>query len=227
MNRFGITRVKMRPKTLKRKTVIRMNEVSSQYFRQLTDDSVDLWNKVEELSDRYFGDMLFKPGSITYKYIEEEGQSGTSRPDLPEELEFFSYDRYDFKVQSLPEYVSGYYDNTDGRQEFCVNVTHKDDDDTILHELIHLHEDALSSLPYYRDVVFISLYWDLKRMVPDLDTVIRRFPTVLNETGSSDQSGEHSILFLLKSLDIDIRKGQKLGTVFGYDLSLKHGQDQD
>lgn len=171
--------------------------------------------------------MLFKPGSITYNYIEEDGQEGRVRPDLPGVLEHFTYDCIDFKVESLPDYVGGYFDNTDGKQVFCVNVTHKDDDNTIIHELIHLHENVLSSVPFFRDVVFISLYWDLKKRVPDLDGMIREFSNIWNETSISEYGGEHSVLFFLKSLDIDIKKGQKLGTVFGYDLSKKREQSQD
>ena len=217
--------MKIRPKVLTKKTVVNMKGKTIQGFRQMSQDSIDLWSKVEELSEEYFGDMLFKPGSTTSKYMEGETQEGTILAGLPEQLEYFSYEDYDFKVRPLPDYIAGYFDDTDGEQVFCINTTHKDDENAILHELIHLHENVLTSFPFFRDVVFMTLYYALKRKVSGLDTVIRDFSNVWNETDLYDQGGEHSILFLLKSLDIDVRKGQKLGTVFGYDLTQKHSQD--
>ena len=219
--------MEMRPKVLKKKNIIRMKNGSIREYKQSSLNSVDLRNKVEELSEQFFGDMLFKPGSITFDNIKKWEQEGKAIADLPEELQFFSYDCIEYKVADLPDYVGGYYDNTDGEREFCVSVTHENDEDLILHELIHLHEDVLSSFPFYRDVVFISLYWDLKAKIPDLDTMIRDYLTGWSKTELSDLGGENSVLFFLKSLDLDLRKGQELGTVFGYDLSGRHEHDQE
>ena len=39
---------------------------------------------------------------------------------------------------------------------------------------------------------------------------------MLTESGLYEAGGLHDVLFLLKSFDLDIRKGYDLGTVFGY-----------
>ena len=207
--------------------MIRMNDKTIQDIEQLSEESMKLWNTVEELGEKYFGDMLFERGSTTSTFLECEYQGRNCLASLPPVLEYFSYEWFDFTVRSLPDNVGGHFDDTDGKQELCVIISHKDDENVILHELIHLHEAVLSSVPFCRDLVFLSLYWDLKEKVSDLDTIIKGFGNVWNETSLYDDGGEHSVLFLLKSLDLDLRKGQKLGTIFGYDLmkKLEHSQN--
>ena len=47
-------------------------------------------------------------------------------------------------------------------------------------------------------------------------TILHELGHILNETELQSQGGTHDILFLLKSFDLDLRKGYPLGTVFGY-----------
>lgn len=92
-----------------------------------------------------------------------------------------------------------------------------DDDATILHELIHLHEYVINDLPmYFHDMVFWALYKDLKKKIPQLDEIITGHAHMLTEATLYSRGGLHDILFLLKSFDLDIRMGYPLGTVFAY-----------
>ncbi|MCD8379618.1 MAG: hypothetical protein LUC95_04675, partial [Lachnospiraceae bacterium] len=83
--------------------------------------------------------------------------------------------------------------------------------------MIHLHEFVLNDLPmFYHDAYFYCLYKSLKNQIADLDDRIEARGHLLNEQQLYRQGGLHNILFLLKSFDLDLKKGYKLGTVFGY-----------
>ena len=92
-----------------------------------------------------------------------------------------------------------------------------DDDVVILHEMIHLHEFVVNSTPmYYHDALIWGLYANLKHKIKDIDKMINRHIHLLNEQSIHHRGGVHDLLFLLKSIDLDIKRGYPFGTVFGY-----------
>ena len=94
---------------------------------------------------------------------------------------------------------------------------YKDDDSVVLHEMIHLHEFVINELPlYFHDVLLWCLYKDLRGKISDLEQRIEDHGHIVNENHIERWGGTHDILFLLKSYDLDLRRGYPLGTVFGY-----------
>lgn len=168
-----------------------------------------------------FDDMLFKAGSKTYQMIELEYEDGTKDDDflLPDSFIGFGYEYVDVKVEPLED-CGGYYDKE--RQELAIDEDNMKDS-VILHEMIHLHEDLLlDESPYFRDVLFFELYKSLSMKIPKLNELIEghgHLSTMVRFNGS----GLHSLVFLLKSFEIDIYNSWKLGTTFsyGYAESLK------
>lgn len=71
---------------------------------------------------------------------------------------------------------------------------------------------------FYHDTLLWALYTNLKDKIDDLDKIVLNYAHILNEPSIYDQGGLHDILFLLKSLDLDMRMGYQLGTTFGYDM---------
>ena len=67
------------------------------------------------------------------------------------------------------------------------------------------------------------LFWTLERQVgkriPRLDEILENHAHALNQHILYADGGKHDVLFLLKSLDLDMRMGYPLGTVFGYGRS--------
>ena len=115
----------------------------------------------------------------------------------------------DVHLVAVDQLFALFLGQVDGRQA--------EDDVVILHEMIHLHEYVLNDLPlYYHDMVYWALYKNLRNKIPDLDCIITEHAHALNENELYRTGGLHDILFLLKSFDLDIRKGFPLGTVFGY-----------
>ena len=60
------------------------------------------------------------------------------------------------------------------------------------------------------------LYDDLKQKSKDIDKMINRHIHILNEQSIHHRGGVHDLLLLLKSFDLDIKRGYPFGTVFGY-----------
>ena len=187
------------------------------YF-EASEQEKTLAYKVEKFG-MLFEDMLFKPGTSSYELtkVQVKDQAGNwfcAGMDLPEELEYFDYSAYYFKVEELPD-CDAYYDNAE--KLLCVSPESLSSDSTVLHEMIHLHECLINELPlYFHDMLCWALYKDLKEKTPKLDEIITRHAHILTGSSLYAEGGLHDVLFLLKSFDLDIREGYPLGTVFSY-----------
>lgn len=189
-------------------------------WNEATEPEKQLVEKVYEL-EAFFGDMLFEKGSNTYDLIKckSKGKHGEEWTDdvmgLPEELEYFSPSWFIFKVEDQQD-GSGYFEESS--QTLCITPESLEKDHVILHEMIHMHEYAINGLPtFFHDMVYWALYKSLKDKVPNIDEIISNHARLVSEWVIQKCGGTHDILFLLKSFDLDLRKGYPLGTVFGYD----------
>lgn len=189
------------------------------YWTQATPDEKRLIVKVGEFEHLFF-DMLFQEGTSTYELLQCKSKPQGSDEwiddvvDPPDELSYFSYTFFHFKVEPL-DGCDGVFSHAD--QTLTVTSEALEDDSTILHELIHLHEFVINDLPmYFHDMVYWALYKDLKDRIPKLDEIITGHAHLLTGSSIYSSGGLHDILFLLKSFDLDIRMGYPLGTVFAY-----------
>ncbi|MDE7177055.1 MAG: hypothetical protein K2O59_04505 [Lachnospiraceae bacterium] len=176
-----------------------------------------LHDKLYEFED-YFRDMCFEQGTATYELIKCQSKYNDLWIDdeapRPNELEYFSYTFFKTSVEQLSN-CEGYYNHE--KQILCICPELVDNDATILHEMIHLHESVVNELPlYFHDMLYWALYQDLRAKIDGLDDAINQHAHILNESTLYTSGGLHDILFLLKSFDLDIRSGFALGTVFGY-----------
>jgi len=171
--------------------------------------------------EEYFKDMMFAPGTPVGELIKVNAKSPDADEwseedmDLPDELVSAPYNRFKFIVAQPDFDCGGYFDEQ--ARELCVTPDNQNDDASILHEMIHLHEFVVNQqFMFYHDTLLWSLYSDLKSKIPELDTIINEHAHILNESTLYASGGLHDILFLLKSFDLDIKKGYPLGTVFAY-----------
>jgi len=84
-------------------------------------------------------------------------------------------------------------------------------DIVLLHEMIHIYNHLLIC-ERLDDYVLIRLYEKLQPLFKNLYDIIDLDNHILNN--------EHSLLFLLKSLDLDFRAGFDFGTIYGYDREV-------
>lgn len=170
----------------------------------------------------YFSDMLFEKGSSTYELVKcqtksSDGEWIDEMVPLPEIFQYFSYTYFKVRIESANNKYGGYFDQKN--QLICITSNNVNDDSVLLHELIHLHEYVINMQPmFYHDAVFWKLYCNLKEKINDLDEVISRHANILSGQLIYNEGGNHDILFFLKSLDLDMKMGYRLGTVFGYQM---------
>jgi hypothetical protein len=85
----------------------------------------------------------------------------------------------------------------------------KDDDITLLHEMTHAYEGMMPET--YRQYVAVRLFQKLQYKIPNLISLISA------DLHTVSHVAFHSPLFTLKALDLDIRLGLPLGTVYSYE----------
>lgn len=170
---------------------------------------IDCMYENEEL----FSDMLFEAGTVTHDFIALE--CGDEEDLLPDGLRFFSYDWFAVECKELEKGKLASFSSL--TQTIAVDPKHINNESVILHEMIHLHEYVIDNLPlFYHDAILYCLYRSLKKTIPGLDDLISAHGHILNSRDIANSGGCHDVLFFLKSLDLDIKKQYKLGTVFGY-----------
>lgn len=103
-----------------------------------------------------FDDMFFKQG-IREQYQKDNGEWASTFRSLPPELEYFDFFDYTYIIEDLEPGVGGFYDKE--TKTLCVIPSLLQDDYVILHEMIHLTEDAINKVPmFFHDALFWAFY---------------------------------------------------------------------
>jgi hypothetical protein len=174
--------------------------------------------RVERYDALYFGDMAFRPGSIPEWFTTFEDQAGNGRwghcsmydpyVDRPPML-----NRYTFKVTHLGSDDAGIC----SKKDRTVKIDERDAEDplVIMHEMIHVYEQCYTQRE--ADIAIYALARHLRQKIKRLDDMVYfflhfrtrdEFPNLI--------TGDHGLLFFLKSLDLDLRLDVPLGSFCGY-----------
>ncbi|MDE5824038.1 MAG: hypothetical protein K2H91_05055, partial [Lachnospiraceae bacterium] len=168
------------------------------------------------LQEDLFSDMIFEKGSTTGDYMLRNGKHLTFETELSIDEQYFRF---------IVEHVAKYDAYTDvNSRKIVVDIEHINNKPTILHEMLHAHEFILQKRkPLLKEIVLLELYKDLKPKLSqrniDIDTWIFNHANIPHNEELAVAGGEHDLLFFLKSIDLDIRCGFELLTVFGYDYT--------
>lgn len=167
----------------------------------------NLMLKLTEFDELYFEDMLLYPNSFMGKYI---------NPKMTRLGTLLESNNISIIIEDQLKYeVDAYFDE----EEFAIYITTSNaaDETTLLHEMIHAHEILLSKMSStLRDSFVIELYKHLKTRISMLDELILFHSYLDNIIKMKEISVEHSLLFFLKSLDLDLKTNKELLTTFGY-----------
>ena len=199
----------------------RFAKMFDEWFMEMTPQEKRLAELVYEYEEKYFADFCFKPESIIEPFVEYKrkhpanGEWVKNRVTLPYEITSLAYSYYRMKVEELDEGVGGMTNVKD--RVIIIPPNNIDRKNIVLHEMIHAYLAVLckSFFSHHREVLFFCLYKDLLRKIPELDERIMFHSCEVNRNRIERRGGEHGILFLLKSLDLDLKCGFKLGTVCG------------
>ena len=182
-------------------------------------EELQLIDKIYEYAP-YFEDMLFLSDSgenATTKLIKVlEGNDDGIPKDIYSTA--FEYSFFSYRVRKLRRKNCGGQFNK-SKYTLTISPEYINEPKVILHEMIHLHEFYLSLFPmYYRDAILWCLYTDLRNKISNLDAMIDGSSHILLSRKITAVGGSHDMVFLLKSLDLDLKMGYSPGCVFGYGM---------
>jgi hypothetical protein len=90
------------------------------------------------------------------------------------------------------------------------------DDPTVLREMIHVYENYFDKAPQIKEFWITRFYRRLKPEIRNLDGYCVQFG-LMDADVREELGGIHSIFFLLKSFDLDLKLGLESGTILGYE----------
>ena len=184
-----------------------------EWFENKTEKEQDLELFVL-LHEELFADMCFDKGSITGDYMLRGEKHLTFETGLAIDEQYFRF---------IVEHVVKYDAYTDvNSRKIVVDEKQIENKSAILHEMLHAHEFILEKRkPLLKEIVLLELYKDLKPKLSqkniDIDTWIFNHANIPHNEDLAGVGGEHDLLFFLKSIDLDLKCGFELLTVFGYD----------
>lgn len=171
----------------------------------------ELFMKVVDFAHDFFEDMLMESEEYQGNYVDFDSC-------------IRGLDWYNYAVDIPGDDRSTNHLRGDAVGEFntdtlTLTVRHDfiDDDRVILHEMIHMLEYGLdnSGIKVLHEMVLFSLYDKLSKKIQNLPDMCARLLVPDVQEYVNTVGGEHGLLFFLKSLDIDLKKGWPLYTTFG------------
>ena len=127
-------------------------------------------DKVLDFDEKLFDDFCFLPTSIIGDYIK---YTVDYDGEIVEEATDY---HLDLNAQTWRMFVKVLDKNTQGEtypneRKIVINRKYKNDTPTILHEMIHAHQTIIDgAFSYYHDILLLSLYQNLSKKIPDLDS---------------------------------------------------------
>ena len=184
----------------------KIQELYPEWWRNRTQDELKLLTKAFYFENKYFKDLtlqIFDEDLNKYQ-IKHDNAWEEVQDSLQDQMILTIEDRWIFKINDDIE-ADGQCDFK--RRTIEIKQKYKDDVPTILHEMIHAYEFMLPE--HYRQLLIIFLFKKLNQKVTNLVKYIKK--------DSHSLLRVRSPLFLLKSIDLDIRLKKPLGTVYAYD----------
>jgi hypothetical protein len=163
--------------------------------------------------DAYFRDMEFQIDTCVDKFCRDKNGEYFQIGDYESALSI-KWDNFKIKCCALNG-ACGQYNREN--KTLTIDPDYINDDSTILHEMIHIHEHIIDTFIIFHDILLLSLYHKLKDKIPNLDEMIYRHANLGDALDIYETGGKHDVLFFLKSLDLDLELGLELCTICGYD----------
>jgi hypothetical protein len=185
-----------------------------------TKEETELYNVMLGFEEEYFTDLtmaIFAKSDIT-RSVFKDGKT------LYNNFDDFGLSIEDCAVRVMKPKVNetkvAYYSNTDNMITFLKGRYERRKRLVLLHEMIHAYDHRLTKWMFLRDYLLIHLYNKVGKKIGK-----KRLRSILvNETHTDFHIDTgHSIFFVLKTLELDIRLNKKYGTVLAYGRDKWYG----
>ena len=201
----------MRSKTRSfNKLQLRRHAKRREWFSNRTDEDARLNLRAMELEGLFFADLTLQSPRVRKCLLRYEAQAEDGSW-------FWTEDDSGITLQDWIFTYRGFRSETFGDCNWRWHIIRikrgldaHEHESTLLHEMIHAYEGMLPSA--YAEWLLLDLY---RKVSKRLSTAkLNRFIDL--STHTVFHNATHGILFLLKSLDIDAKKGWPWGTTFAY-----------
>lgn len=186
-------------------------------------DERKLWDKMQEYDEKYFADMRFETKYLERKFarmeiLDDDGNWKDILTDPPmKEDSFFVADWSIKLVDNINDYAVGRCNREDMIIEILTDVKgFREQKYVLLHELIHVYEylyERNRGYKGYEQYLVLHLYKRLEKKIGK-----NKFNSLI-DTGLNFELIRdclHSLLFLFKSLELDLKLKKPFGTIYGY-----------
>jgi len=160
----------------------------------MTKSEYNLFIKALQFQKKYFQDIEY----VILMNINED-----ARKFMPETL----VDFYEWKFNVVDK-NDDFTGECTGFWKVINIVPSRINNRVLLHEMIHAYESMLSDYKIEHEYLIVKLYQKLLSKIPNLIKII--------EIDINKDNREHTVFFLLKSLDIDLELKLPFGSVYGY-----------
>lgn len=198
-------------------------------FNELCNKYNEWWNnrdsatsslqlQISAYEQEYFKDILLKTSEISQYFTAFD--DNMEEIALPYDSNFFDLSldthKYTFHIDTLNT-CAGLHNSTN--HSITIDIKQLSNKEIILHEMVHAYENILDTHKIYalKEIIFLELYKYLQKQNIDVDGRILAHSNLLSNIDITEQGGKHSIFFLLKTLELDLKCNLPLGTICGYD----------
>jgi hypothetical protein len=190
---------------------------ASEHFRRWLEhgppEEHELRERAIRFQKKHFADLTLKAPSVRKRILNHLTEDENGAPCVSAGDEYVSIEPWRFRFHpKMDARVLGRCNHRDRIiwiTKNCLNDVALDS--TILHEMIHAYESQLWRP--FREWLIVDLHERLARKIEP-----RRLRAMIDQSTHLTNIDEETqgVHFLLKSLDLDLRFGWPLGTVFGY-----------
>jgi len=194
-------------------------------YEEMNPEELVIWRKMLDYDEKYFADMRLESKGIIKKlkqaeFKDDDGKWKTYYEDSPFDQEIPGAEDWFIKIRNRfkEEWIFGCCNRRTKTVEILKGLSKCKLRLVLLHELIHVYEYIYKKyyfLKAYKE--YLLLYLNKKQEKDN-----RIGTRVLEDFVNFDlhilthQRDKHSLLFLLKSLDLDLRLKKALGTIYSY-----------
>ena len=180
------------------------------WMKTRTPAEMELHREAFEFESRYFPDLCLNSPRVIKNLLQFEVKDRDGTWITGHDAVHIGIDGWIVRYRQFPENTLGQCNWKTKTIAVQAGLEEPDRTATLLHEMIHAYEYQLSQV--IREWLLLDLYKRLsKRILPaKLDWYLKTGSHVMVSVS------QHSLLFLLKSLDIDLQRKWEPGTCFGY-----------
>lgn len=192
-----------------------MRILNAEQFENMTEEEFYLRSKAIGYEDMYFKDLTLRKFQkyISTVFIEKDGKWIKVTSSALDEL-YWKLDISEWCFKIVPD--KDMEDNVLGKCEISektikIAESQKNKKSVLLHEMIHAYEytfDGDPVLDFYKQIIVLDLYDRLSKKISNIKKHL-----IYNVHGDDII---HSPLFMIKSLELDLRLNYPLGKVYGY-----------